>query len=125
VADVAPAGAWPAADPGDRFGVDQVADAGVWDDSLVIEHNSVRILATTATSVHDSDTLGLGARLPTSMLIKNTPTFSIDRMSEMMTSSLRLCFDENVREVYVHPLTIWLEWRCPFCFIPLSCGNTQ
>jgi len=92
--------------------------------TLVIEHNMVFIVPTQATSVHDSDTLGLGARIPTALPIKDARgeiiAFSIDRMSEMMTSGLRLCMDDNVREVYLHPLPNDLVGvEMPFSFFPV------
>ena len=92
--------------------------------TLVIENNMVLIVPTQVTSVHDSNTLGQASRIPTALPIKdasgNVISFSIDRMAEMMTSGLRLCLDDNVREVYLHPVPADLVGsEMPFSFYPI------
>ena len=88
--------------------------------TLVVEHNSVRIIPTEPTSVHDSDTLGLGARIPSALPLRNDGVFSIDRLAAVMTNGLRLCADDGMREIYLHPAPPDLVGvEMPFAFFPV------
>jgi len=88
--------------------------------TLRIEHNTVRLLPTTPTLVHDSDTLGLGARIPAALALVGADAFSLDRMAEVVTNGLRVCLDGSVRAVHLHPLPAGLVCEeLPFSFFPV------
>jgi hypothetical protein len=88
--------------------------------TLRVDNNSVFVIPTCPSSVHDSDTLGLGARIPTALPLHDGNSFMIDRMAEVMTSGLRLCMEDKVREVRVAPLSDPLVTEAlPFAFFPV------